>query len=157
MAERPTQISSPSQAQAGFSLIEVILTLAILSLLMGLVSANLRGSGQRNAIKAEQGQLALVIEELRTISLHANRDLSLQDYLAAAEDFGSERYAQYLPALTEKSLQRRRVLAGRVSLDIDLIVRPPGACSQATGQLRLSNGRDLRFDVTPLNCAVRLG
>ena len=84
MADGPQQNATQSSAQMGFSLIEVVLTLVILGLLMGIVTTNMRGVSQRNAIKAERGQLALVIEDLRTISLYANRDLSLQAYLQAA-------------------------------------------------------------------------
>lgn len=146
------------ECRAGFSLIEVVLTLVIFSLLMGLVTSNMRGNSLRNGLKAERGQMALLVEDLRTLSLQANRELSLRNYLAIARNDTSMVNSQSAYVAIDAASERRRIaLASQVTLNVDVRIRPPGACSSGSGTYILSNSRSVNFTVEALNCRVRFG
>lgn len=145
-------------AQAGFSLIEVVVTLVILALLTTVVTTNLRGVTLRQAVKAERGQLASMIEDLRTISLYANRDISVRTYLQTAQTNDVEdAFYLGLPNLTEETWKRRLHFSAALDLPDDVLISSPGACSSGQGSLTLSNGDVLPVSIAALTCEVRFG
>lgn len=122
---------NPGKNEAGFSLIEIVVSLAILSLLSSIVVMNIMLLLDDRRSKAIFIQLSNAIEQARIESLHTHRTVHLSEIIATR-----------FPELSE-----------HVAIEDDILVMSNAACSAGTVQLTLQNQTN-NYRIAAVTCAI---
>lgn len=143
----------------GFTLVELLVVLAIVGVLAGVVAFNFFGAGRERGLQTEAERLAALVELARVESVNRNEAWGLfvdpSEYGFAAYDDATRRWQRH----TEGTFRSRRPPAG-VSLELSVEGRggrQRSASARATGKPRQDVPRILIFssgEQTPF--AVRL-
>ncbi len=86
------QIAKRRELQRGFTLLEVLLVMAVIAIAISLVRLSLSGGGQRYVLKTEARQLSNLMQLAQEEAIIFNRPLGLFFY---SEGFESNRYVIY--------------------------------------------------------------
>ena len=128
MKGKSLSAASARKAQAGFSLLEVLIALGILSLAVGVVGIAAVPMIERRQAQADRQNVQQVYRETRYAAMLENRTLAFSD-IAAREWPASERIAS------------------------DIVVHASGICSGSAAELEL-NGRIVLMSITAPSCEV---
>lgn len=122
-------VARPPDTDAGFSLIEVVVALAIFAVLASVVTVNLRGAVLRAQTEAAVQELRTTVATARSLSVDLNRPVGLNALHARLYPDGSQ----------------------RVRFSTPDIVQPPGLCPEGEATVDVGDGRD------PLAWRLRFG
>ncbi len=119
--------------EAGFSLLEILVAVALLGIAMSTAFVNINGMIKRSELKAFKDSVTLLVQDARYASISQQRDISLVEHV---ESFFSSDVPTFY-------------------LDSDVVVRRSGVCSE--GKI-VANQKDHRlvYSIINLGCDMRL-
>ena len=124
-------MASKYNTEAGFSLLEIVVSLAVLSLASGVVMVNMMPLLDSRLNEATQTQLAVAIEQARLMSLSRDTPIALRKYL-------SENHPD---------------LAKVVVVSENLLISTAGACQSGEIYIRHSD-QEQAFTLQRLTCEL---